>query len=237
MNSFEEKFPITPFVLVVDRSSSMKESGGIELINNTLPELVATLTAIPEAEERAAVGLMSFAKTATIDRRILPLDPGFDVPEFKADGRTSYAAPLNALHSMISEDLPELASRGRRPIVFYITDGNPNCEEPSVWRAARASLLGEGFRLRPKLVTLGCGSVDRACLTELASDPSLAEWEKGPTAEALEAILDTVRGTITGYTGGKAAHLARNGDDLLSRIYRYDQYDIGDEDVFEYRPA
>ena len=164
MSSYREEFPIAPFVIVVDTSASMKENGGMDLINRHLPEMVATLTAIPEARERAAVGLMSFASKAKVHRRILPLDPGFDVPEFKADGRTSYASPLKNLRSMIADDLPKLASRGHRPIVFFITDGNPNVEEPKVWRMERATLLAESFRLRPKLVTLGCGDVDRPTL-------------------------------------------------------------------------
>lgn len=237
MNSYKEEFPVAPFVLVVDRSSSMKENGGMDLINGSLPEMVATLTTIPEVEESAAVGLMSFANTAQIHRRILPLRPGFNVPEFEANGRTSYAAPLQALRTMIAEDLPRLGSHGRRPIVFFITDGNPNVEEPPVWYAARANLLEEGFRLRPKLVTLGCGNVDQSCLQSLASDPSLAEWEQGPTTEALKAILRTVKGTITGFTGGKSAHLARHGHDLLARIFEFDEYDIGEDEVFEYLPA
>jgi uncharacterized protein YegL len=237
MNSYREDFPVVPFVIVVDKSASMKENGGIDLINRYLPEMVATLTAIPEARERAAVGLVSFSQKAKIERRILPLGSGFDVPDFKADGRTSYAAPLKELRSMIANDLPKLGSRGHRPIVFFITDGNPNVEEPSEWRAARANLLGDGFRLRPKLVTLGCGDIDRSTLEALASDPRLAEWEKGPTTEALEAILDSVEGTITGFTGGKARKIAQSGDGLVARIYEFDQYDIGEDDVFEYQPA
>jgi uncharacterized protein YegL len=237
MNSYREEFPAVPFVLVVDRSSSMKENGGIDLINSSLPEMVATLMEMPEVEETASVGLISFATTAHIHRRITPLTTGFDVPEFRADGRTSYAAPLQALRSMIAEDLPRLGSRGHRPIVFFITDGNPNVEDTPVWKSARDHLLEEGFRLRPKLVTLGCGNVDQGCLEQLASEPRLAEWEGGPTKEALKTILRTVKGTITGFTGGKAAYLDRHGDDLLARIFEFDAYDIGDDDVFEYLPA
>jgi uncharacterized protein YegL len=237
MNSYLEDFPVTPFVIVVDKSASMKENGGIDLINRYLPEMVATLTAIPEARERAAVGLMSFSQKAKIDRRILPLDQGFKVPDYKADGRTSYAAPLKELRSMIADDLPKLGSRGHRPIVFFITDGNPNFETPPEWRAARADLLADSFRLRPKLVTFGCGAIDRSTLEALASDPSLAEWERGPTTDALEEILDTVVGTITGFSTGEAGKMAQKGDGLVARIYEFDQYDIGENDVFEYQPA
>ena len=235
MNSYKEEFPAVPFVLVVDRSGSMQENGGIELINSSLPELVATLTEIPEVEELASVGMISFASTAQVHRRIEPLHTGFDVPEFVAGGKTSYAAPLHALHALIAEDLPRLGQRGRRPIVFFITDGNPNVEAAPIWMAARESLLGEGFHLRPKLVALGCAEVERRCLESLASDPSLVEAEEGPTREALKAILRTVKGTITTLgSGGKLAHQAASGDDLLSRIIDFRDYDIGEDEVFEY---
>jgi uncharacterized protein YegL len=234
VSGLHEEFEAVPFVLVVDRSASMRDNEGMETINSALPEMVATLLEMPEVEESASVGLISFAEEAKIHRRIAPLADGFDVPQFKAAGKTSYAAPLRALHSMITEDLPKLGSRGRRPIVFFVTDGNPNVETPDVWQSDRARLLDDGFRLRPKLVTLGCGRVDQACLEMLASDPSLADWKGGPTKGALKAILSTVKGTITGFTGGKAAYIDRQGDDLLARIFKFDDYDLGEDEVFEY---
>jgi hypothetical protein len=47
-----------------------------------------------------------------------------------------------------------------------------------------------------------------------------------------------VKGTITGFTGGKAAYIDRYGDDdLLARIFKFDDYDLGETEIFEYQPS
>jgi uncharacterized protein YegL len=229
MSSYEdESFPATPFVLVVDRSESMRSNNGIETVNRELAELVDTLSAIPEVEETASIGLISFSERATIHRRIEPISNGIELPTFKAEGTTSFAAPLEALRSLIAADVPRLSRRGRRPIAFFITDGRPNYEKEKEWRAARASLLAPDFGLRPKLVTMGCGTVDRACLEELASAPELAQWEAGPTQSALEAILQTVTQTIITLSGDPEP-----GDDFAGRIFEFD-YEVGEDEIIEY---
>src|SRR3954453_5558806 len=104
MNSYKENsFLAVPFVFVVDRSGSMQNNGGIDLINQTLRGMMATLREIPEVEESASVGLISFANSATVHSPIQPLRAGFEVPSFRADGTTSYAAPLRALRTMIAD--------------------------------------------------------------------------------------------------------------------------------------
>lgn len=236
----EEIYHPVPFVIIVDRSGSMKGNGGIELINDSLPDLVATIKDNPEIEESASVGLLSFAGDARVHRQIEPLNKAFEVPTFKANGPTSYAAPLNELRSMIAQDVPQLGARGRRPIAFFITDGKPNHEEEEVWLAARGRLLEKGFHLRPKLVALGCGNVNQARLEQLASAPSLAHWESGPTREALRAILRTVRGTIITLTqedaGGGEVENSGPGD-FAAKIFAFTDYETGTDGVFAYRPA
>lgn len=237
-NSYDQEvFPAVPFVIVVDRSGSMQGNGGMDLINSSLPELVDALKDNPEIEETASVGLVSFANTATLHRNIEPLNRPFAVPTFKADGTTSYAAPLRKLRSMIETDLPKLGPRGHRPIVFFITDGKPNFDDRSVWREARDHLLESEFRLRPKLVALGCGEVQQSCLEELASAPNLARWKEGPTKEALQAILRTVRGTIITLTqeANESKEYVPDGpDDLVAEIFDFHDYDTGPNEVFEY---
>jgi hypothetical protein len=129
---------------------------------------------------------------------------------------------------LIETDVPKLSKKGRRPIVFFITDGQPNFETSEVWREARAELLAPDFRLRPKLVAMGCGEVKRACLEEVASVPELAEWRSGPTAAAMKAILETVARTVITLTGNPEPM-----DDLAGRIYEFD-YGPASDGVIEY---
>jgi uncharacterized protein YegL len=239
MNEVNENIPALPFVIVIDRSASMKGNGGIELINDSLPRLVDTIKDNPDVEETASLGLMSFANTFEVHEPIKPLTKDFDLPTLEAYGKTSYAAPLNELRAMIERDLPCLARRGWRPIVFFITDGKPNFEDDRVWLEARDRLLDPGFRLRPTLVALGCGKVDRSYLERLASDPSLARWKGGPIEEALQSILRTVRNTIITITQdpGMRGYTPQGPDDIVAKIFEFNDFGTGADEIFGYQPA
>jgi uncharacterized protein YegL len=237
MSAANENIPALPFVIVIDRSGSMKENGGIDVVNESLPRLVDTIKDNPDVEETASLGLLSFASTAEVHESIKPLTEDFKPPPFEANGTTSYAAPLTMLRSTIEHDLPRLARRGWRPIVFFITDGKPNAEDEEVWLEAREELLDPGFHLRPTLVALGCGNVERACLEQLASDPSLARWKAGPIEEALQSILRTVRNTIITISQepGIRGYVSQGPDDIVAKIFEFNDFGTGADEIFEYQ--
>ncbi len=207
----DELFTVAPFVLVVDRSESMK--GAMHLVNQFIPELIETIREIPEAIESAALGIVSFNDQARTVRRLTWLDEDSTWVQFVAESRTSYVAPLDCTRELIERDAPELGRRGFRPVIFFVTDARPNVESEPEWMAARARLLGS--RLRPKLVTFGFGDVDEATLRKLASDPELAEFSEMAAKAAVNEILAVVMQTVITLTNGTAK--ARDGS-LASRI-------------------
>lgn len=207
----EELFTVAPFVLVVDRSESMKSA--MHTVNQFIPDLIETVGDIPEALESAALGIISFNERARIVRRLAWLDEDNTWVQFEAAGRTSYVEPLNRARELIERDTPKLGRRGFRPVIFFITDAHPNVESESEWMAARAQLLNS--RLRPKLVTFGFGEVDEATLRKLASDPQLAEFNEMAAKAAMDEILAVVMHTVITLTDGSTK--AADGS-LASRI-------------------
>lgn len=208
-----EEFDAAPFVLAIDRSNSML--GAIDAVNTVVPQIIDTMRDIPEALESAALGVVSFNHIARVNRRITWLDEDITIPRFVAESRTSYVEPLERVRELIAEDVPQLGQRGWRPVVFFITDGQPNEETEADWMRARARLLDDGFKLRPKIATLGFGNVDFRTLERLASEPSLAEYNGADASVAIREILAVVMRTIITLTAGTAA---KRGDDLAARI-------------------
>jgi uncharacterized protein YegL len=213
MGSPAEEFDAAPFVLAIDRSSSMQ--GAIDAVNAVVPQIIDTMRDIPEALESAALGVVSFNNIARVNRRITWLDEDITIPRFAAESRTSYVEPLERVRELIAEDVPQLGQRGWRPVVFFITDGQPNEETEAEWLAARGRLLDAGFKLRPKIAALGFGNVDFATLRRLASEPSLAEYNGADASVAIREILAVVLRTIITLTAGTAA---KRADDLAGRI-------------------
>lgn len=194
----QELFTVAPFVLVVDRSESMK--GVMHTVNLFIPELIETMREIPEALESVALGVISFNEEARIVRHLTWIDEEITYPQFVAESRTSYAEPLNRTRELIEQDAPKLASHGFRPVVFFITDAKPNVEHEDEWLAARARLLGS--HLQPKLVTFGFGDVNESTLKALASDPRLAQFNDKVAKAAIDEILKIVIHTVITLTDG-----------------------------------
>ncbi len=196
-----ELFDVAPFVLVVDCSGSMKNA--MQSVNRFVPDLIETIREIPEALESVALGVISFNDQARIVRHLTWIDEDITMPQFVAQSRTSYVAPLDRTRELIEKDTPQLGERGFRPVVFFITDAQPNVETESEWLAARASLLNS--RLRPKLVTFGFGDVNELTLKTLASDPSLAELKQKAASVAMDEILSVVMNTVITLTSGSGS--------------------------------
>lgn len=194
----EDQFDVAPFVLVVDCSASM--ANVMSTVNRFIPDLIATMREIPEALESAALGVISFSEQARPVRRLTWLDEDITMPSFVAAGRTSYVQPLDQTRELIETDTRILGSHGYRPVIFFVTDAQPNVETEEVWLAARQRLLSS--RLRPKLVTFGFGEVNLETLRKLASDPSLAEYNEKTHLAAVSEILKIVMHTVITLTSG-----------------------------------
>ena len=205
-----ELFDVAPFVLVVDCSESMKNV--MPTVNGFVPELIETMREIPEALESVALGIVSFNEDARIVRHLTWIDEELTTPQFVARYRTSYVKPLNRTHELIERDAPKLGDRGFPPVVFFITDANPNMETEAEWQAARSRLLNS--HLRPKLVTFGFGDVNASTLKRLASDPKLAEFRQKAARAAMDEILKVVMNTVITLTTGSKS----SDGSLASRI-------------------
>jgi uncharacterized protein YegL len=194
----DERFTVAPFILVVDRSQSMKPV--MPTVNTFIPELIETMREIPEALESVALGIVSFNERARIVRHLTWIDEDITMPKFAAEHRTSYVEPLDQTRQLIEDDAPNLGERGFPPVVFFITDAQPNVESEAQWLAARSRLLN--CRFRPKLVTFGFGDVNEATLRKLASDPKLAEFNDKAAKAAMSEILKIVMTTVIRLTAG-----------------------------------
>jgi uncharacterized protein YegL len=173
-----EGYQIRPFYLCIDVSGSMgpdehkSPPWPIDLVNEALDALLATLRKEAEVSEVIKLALVSFAEGAKLELPLSDPDQVRVMPKLQAGGETSYLQPLLKLRELIEEDFRNRKPNAwRRPVVLFVTDGFPNRrgESAEAWQAARDTLLDPEWDPHPILVAFGFGEANEGVIKTLAS--------------------------------------------------------------------
>jgi uncharacterized protein YegL len=155
---------VLAFYLLVDVSYSMSGEP-IKAVNEILPEIIDAIQESPTLGDVVRLGAVSFSDSARVVLRLGDLRDVDQIPQFKIEGGTSYAAGFRQLRKDIDSDMAQLKSDGfkvYRPAVFFITDGAPT-DDQSELDASFAELTDPKFRGRPNIIPFGVGT-DKAVL-------------------------------------------------------------------------
>jgi uncharacterized protein YegL len=213
----EESYPVLPICLTIDVSGSMQATGAIEAVNTCLPELRAMVMADPTIGEMARLSIVTFENTArTVVESLDIRDIAF--PHLTASGGTNYTAALREGRASIERAIRGLG-RGVRifsPVMFFISDGEPNDAEPS-WLAARQELAE--MKYRPNVVAFGMGEANLGVISKLASKMpngvpfAFLARDTDPVAATRE-VFKQIIGSIK-VTSASARTAAANGGDMV----------------------
>src|SRR5262245_15355132 len=156
---------IVPFYIVCDESGSMGGNGGIDAINQGLPELHATIAADPLVSDKCRIGLISFSNSAEVLMPIARLSEVANMPGMTSRSVTNYGTAFDLLKSTIADDIIQLKALGYkvyRPAVFFISDGAPTDD----WRSAYERLV-VGNPQAPHIIAFGVGQADRDVMAKV----------------------------------------------------------------------
>ena len=153
---------VLPFYILCDESGSMDANGGIDAVNNGLPELHAAIAGDPLVSDKCRIGLITFSDIA---EELLPLSNLSDVqamPGCAAKGMTNYGEAFNLLRVVIARDIANMKSQGiqvYRPAVFFITDGDPTDD----WEANHRALTDKNINPQaPHIIAFGVAGANPA---------------------------------------------------------------------------
>src|SRR5262245_26687201 len=158
---------IVPFYIVCDESSSMTGNGGIDAINQGLPELHATIAADPLVSDKCRMGLISFSQSADVLMPISRLSDVASMPGMTGRSVTSYASAFALLRTVIDDDITSLKAQGYRvyrPVAFFISDGAPTDN----WRPAYEALTRNNPQA-PHIIAFGVGDADRDVMAKVGT--------------------------------------------------------------------
>lgn len=193
---------VQPTYLVIDVSYSMEPV--MEAMNDMLVEFIYGVAQNPRAADATRVCIISFSNDAITELPLISVQQAINIPELKARGGTSFYAALSTLKDSITADLATLRAEGVRvfrPVVFFVTDGEPTDSGDS-WRAVLRDLQAESFRARPVIIAIGMGASDPDSIREVASSPDTA-FISSRDASAIQVIgsigelLLSFNGTLT----------------------------------------
>lgn len=209
-----------PIYLVVDTSWSMKKDGKIEAVSDLIPKIKDACEDDPQIDKKVRFSLVEFADEANV---LVPMCQGSDlvgVP-LEAGGRTNFTGLYETLYLTIERDYQSFKVddlKVHRPVVFFLTDGEPTCESANRAKAFQR-LTDRSFARRPQIIVFGVGNDVRketlsAYSTRDASGAHLAYIARPGVAadEAIASFIKGLVGTIVNTVAGGSTGITRDAD-------------------------
>jgi uncharacterized protein YegL len=165
---------ILPVYFVPDESASMTPSMGE--INKSLEMLHDTIHDHPQAAEIVRLSIVGFSDGTIEHLHLAQLLNIAEMPKLKARSSTCYAAAFSDLRKRIELDIEQLKSEGylvHRPVVFFLSDGQPT-DDSSTWREALRQLKSSEFKFRPNIIAFGFRDAVASIILEVASHQDYA---------------------------------------------------------------
>jgi uncharacterized protein YegL len=199
---------ILPVYLVCDLSSSMADGARVAALHGAVTALRDAVWLNPVVSDVARIGVLGFATSARVLLPLCDIAMVDELPSFTGGGLTSYASAFSTLRTTIDSDLAHLAADGflvLRPLVFFVSDGEPTDPGP-VWRAALAELLHPDFARRPEIVAFAVGEASSRTLAAIATARCFVAGSADAVDEAIAGMGDlVVRSVVASSVSGQAA--------------------------------
>lgn len=159
---------ILPLYVVCDQSYSMADH--MDALNGRLVELLRALRADPALAASVRFGLIGFSETARIVVPLAVAGEGAGQPVATTGAESNFAAAFTLLRHTIQRDVDSLVAASYvvgRPVVCFVSDGQPT--DPAMWPSAHAELVDRDWPVRPRLVAVGLGEVDRTTIGRIGT--------------------------------------------------------------------
>ena len=184
---------ILPVVLLLDTSGSMREDDKIEVLNDSVTEMIEELTEVDAGHGSITLSIITFggdrAKLVTNNAPIADIE----YASLKANGRTPMGDALRIARELI-EDQEAFPSRSYRPTLALVSDGIPTDPswDPELTRLVESDRGGKAARFA---LAIGADS-DRELLARFSN----GEVHEASEAAQIRNFLQFVTTTITQAT-------------------------------------
>ena len=167
-----------PLILLADVSGSMEPEGKIETLNQSVRDMLSTLSDQEDMRADVQVCVVAFGGTARIHAKLQSAG-SLQWADMPADGGTPIGAALSLAAELI-EDKTEIPSRAYRPIIVLVSDGHPTDD----WKAGYDRLLLSERAQKADRLAMAIGSdADEVMLEQFMSDSSIGVFHANDAAQ------------------------------------------------------
>lgn len=211
--------PILPIYLLCDVSSSL--AAQVPAVNEALREFAYTLGNSPPLAEIVRVCVIGFESTAYV---VTPLSDYADLSRMQplvAGGGCAYGPALSLLREQIARDVAAFKAAGTRmwrPVVFFITDGEPTDRG---WEEAHAALIDATWRPHPHILAFGLGYASAQTIRRIAT---LGAYRAHHAASAVAALREFITSMLSSFAAGVPDAPAAAG--LSTTVFESNEIDL-----------
>ncbi len=184
---------ILPVVLLLDTSGSMKEDDKIDVLNDSVTEMIDELTEVDAGHGYITLSIITFGGTeGEIVTRNVPVGD-IEFASLRARGRTPIGSAFRLARELI-EDREEFPSRSFLPTIALVSDGIPT--DPS-WEPELQLLLDSDRGKKAARFALAIGAdADHKLLSRFSG----GDVHRASQAAEIRKFLQFVTTTITQAT-------------------------------------
>jgi uncharacterized protein YegL len=159
---------VLPCYVVCDVSLSMTDH--IDELNAGLREFRGAVHADATIADRLRCSVVGFAETSRVLQPLHPTAKLADLPVPEPGAGTNFGPAFTLLRAAIDQDVRDLKARAlrvHRPLVFFLSDGQPT--DPVTWPVAYAALTDPLWSARPNVIAFGVGDADQDTLRRIGT--------------------------------------------------------------------
>lgn len=184
---------ILPVVLLLDTSGSMAEDGKIEVLNDSVTEMIEELTEGDDGHGAITLSMVTFGKAqAKLELDNVPI-ANVEFASLRGNGRTPMGDAFRVTRELIN-DKEKFPSSSYRPILALVSDGIPT--DPS-WEPELERLLDSDRGQKSRRLALAIGAdADRDLLARFSTEEV---WEASEAAQ-IRTFIQFVTATVTQVT-------------------------------------
>lgn len=190
LDSYAPVAPRTlPVVLLLDTSGSMRDDGKIEVLNDSVTEMIEELTEVDAGHGYITLSIITFGgSSAEIVFAHAPI-ADVEFTSLRAGGRTPLADAFRIARQLV-EDRDALPSRSYRPTIALVSDGIPTDRE---WKKELDALLSSERGAKSTRFALAIGAdADREMLATFSGNRPHEASEAAEIRNFLRFVTTTV---------------------------------------------
>lgn len=203
------------------------EGKHIESLNSALRTIHQWISSDPIVNEKVRICVITFSDIAEVFLPLSKMTDVVDFPDLMVKSGTNYGSAFTCLKQTLEDDFTTLNSESNvriyRPIVFFISDGEPT---DTNWQAAHAAVADDNWSFSPHILAFGVGGARVETICEFATKDRngnqfvyLANDGKMLSAAFKEAFK--LMTTVTGPFGEEDLYYLRRPVDIFYLVPFY----------------